>query len=64
MFGFNYLLDILLSVDYGANIIVTPKFMGQDLVPSPKYIEKPKSIRDVQALSGVPQEHLDRTVSC
>ena len=42
--------------------IVTPKFMGQDLIPSPKYIEDPKSIRDVQALSGVPQEQLDRTV--
>lgn len=36
--------------------------MGQDLVPSEKYIEHPKSVRDVQALSGVPQEQLDRTV--
>lgn len=41
---------------------VTPKFMGQDLVPPAKYVEKPKNVGDIQALSGVPTEQSARTV--
>ena len=37
--------------------------MGHDLVPSAKYIDEPKNVGDIQALSGVPTEQLNRTVS-
>ena len=37
--------------------------MGQDLVAPAKYITEPKHVGDTQALSGVPVEQLNRTVS-
>lgn len=42
--------------------LVTPKFMGHDMVPSAKYIQEPVSVGDIHALSGVPADQINRTV--